>query len=708
MRARERAALATLARVARALNAAGVRWAVGSSLMLFLRGATARFADVDLVIDRRDAQRAHAALCGALACRDAEPQLASKARLFCSTSFHRYIDGEVEVETMAGLHIREGGGEYLYAFRGPADAVDVEGERVPLCALEDWYVLYQLMPGREARVREIEAFWQSVAPSARRLRALLHTNLAPRVRLRLRRWLLAQGRLDAVRRRRARGLSIYYTSDTHGYVFPTNYAAPGDMPMGLLKLAAAFERGGNALVIDGGDTIQGSPFTAYAAREDLRPHPCALALNMAGYRYVTLGNHDFNMGLDVLDGYLRALEATCVCCNIRDRAGRLPIRPWAVHTLKNGLRVGLVGACTPFVRKWEKPETVRELWIEDPMEAVPRALEQMRPHADVRVLIYHGGFECDLSTGELLSDTGENQACALCRALDFDVLLAGHQHMAVDGVDICGTRAVQPPASAARFARVDVEMRRGRVSRATSQLLPPAGEPLAEAERLLKPFEARVQAWLDVPVGHLDAPLPAGTPLENALNGCLVANFVNAVQLEASGADISACSLPNEFKGMDRDVTVRDVVSTYIYANTLKVLRVTGSVLRAYLERTAEYFTLRDGKPAVSDAFLRPKVEHYNYDYFSGMDYTLDLCRSAGERVVSMRRDGREIRPEDELSLCVNSYRASGTGGYGMLVGLEVERDIQSDVAELIVDYIERHASVHVDRHRYLTTILPT
>ncbi len=51
------------------------------------------------------------------------------------------------------------------------------------------------------------------------------------------------------------------------------------------------------------------------------------------------------------------------------------------------------------------------------------------------------------------------------------------------------------------------------------------------------------------PAGHLDVPLRPGTPLENALNGSLLANFVNTVQLDASGADISACSLPNEFKG---------------------------------------------------------------------------------------------------------------------------------------------------------------
>ena len=85
------------------------------------------------------------------------------------------------------------------------------------------------------------------------------------------------------------------TSDTHGYLFPANCASNGDGPMGLLKLIHAFDRDENTPVIDGGDTIQGSPFASCVHRVSPRPHPCAPALNLGGYRYVTLGNHDFNM-----------------------------------------------------------------------------------------------------------------------------------------------------------------------------------------------------------------------------------------------------------------------------------------------------------------------------------------------------------------------------------------------------------------------------
>ena len=62
------------------------------------------------------------------------------------------------------------------------------------------------------------------------------------------------------------------------------------------------------------------------------------------------------------------------------------------------------------------------------------------------------------------------------------------------------------------------------------------------------------------------------------------------MQLEASGAQIASSALPNEFKGLPTEVTIRDVVSTYIYTNTLVVLEMTRPALKQYIERSAAYF----------------------------------------------------------------------------------------------------------------------
>ncbi len=516
-----------------------------------------------------------------------------------------------------------------------------------------------------------------------------------------------------------RTLTIRYTSDTHGYLFPTLYAYRAEQPMGLMKLAAEYPHDGNTLILDGGDTIQGSPMANFyhrlspEERHQCLPqnrwgeNPFAAMMNIAGYQFVTLGNHDFNNGLDALADYLENLDALCLCANIRDRAGRLPIAPYAVHQLENGLRIGLVGACTHFVRRWEKPETVEQLVIEDPVEAAARALDAIRPLCDVTILIYHGGFECDLETGQQLTDLTENQACRICRTLDFDLVLTGHQHMRVDGVRFGHSFAVQPAYRAPHVCAITVTVHADGSKAFESEILPAQAAPMPEAATLLSPLEARVQAWLDEPAGHLDRPLDVQPPLEMARNGSALANFFNTVFKDASGAQVSSCALGNEIKGLPRDVTVRDIVSAYIYSNTLRVLELTGAELRAYVERAACYFALDErGELCVSDEFLRPKVQHYQYEYLLGIDYVIDVHRPKGQRVISMRFSGRELRNEEKISLCVSSYRASGTGGYDMLLGKRILRDDPTDVVDLLVAYIMDHPEIKVDTHRYCTVIV--
>lgn len=515
-----------------------------------------------------------------------------------------------------------------------------------------------------------------------------------------------------------RTLNIRFTSDSHGYLYPTTYADSLDRPMGLMKLAAEYPKDGNTLIIDGGDTLQGSPMTNLYARlsEDEKKscmadalhgtNPFAAMMNLAGYQYVTLGNHDFNNGLDALGDYLAQLDALCLCCNIRDAEGRLPIAPYAIHEMENGLRVGLVGACTHYVRVWENPETVKQLVIEEPVPILRRILEEIKPLCDITVLIYHGGFECDLDTGKRLTESTENEACRICEELDFDLLLTGHQHIPLAGRQYKNSYLVQPAYRAPHACAVSVTVHEDGSKTIKSSHIPAGESAMPEAAALLAPLEAKVQRWLDTPAGQLDIPLDAQAHLDAAVSGCPLANFINTVQLAASGAQISTCALANEFKGLPKVVTVRDVVSTYIYTNTLVVLEMNRAQLRQYIERSAEYFDHdENGNLIVADEFLRPKVQHYNYDYFSGVDYVIDTTRPQGSRVTSIRLNGQEMREEDTVSVCINSYRASGAGEYDFLLDYKVLADIQVDVADAMIEYIVNHPDIAVDTHKYCTVI---
>ncbi|MFQ6976593.1 MAG: hypothetical protein ACLRSD_06075 [Oscillibacter sp.] len=58
-------------------------------------------------------------------------------------------------------------------------------------------------------------------------------------------------------------LTIYFTSDLHGYIYPTDYRGSEEKELGLFKCASRFHKDGNTLVIDGGDILQGSPLGAF-------------------------------------------------------------------------------------------------------------------------------------------------------------------------------------------------------------------------------------------------------------------------------------------------------------------------------------------------------------------------------------------------------------------------------------------------------------
>jgi len=493
-------------------------------------------------------------------------------------------------------------------------------------------------------------------------------------------------------------LTIYFTSDTHGYLYPTNFCDQQPHPMGLLSMR--FPKDGNTLVIDGGDTVQGSPLTYYCHVQGIRP-PVAQALNDRGYDYVTLGNHDFNYGLAHLADYLQALQARCLCANVTDEQGRLPLLPCAVHTLENGLRVGLVGIVTDWVNRWEKKENLTGLTVSDPLEAARKAIASLPPW-DVLVGIYHGGIERDLQTGRLLSDTDENIACRLCEELPFDLLLTGHQHIALANGAWHGVHIVQTPCNAAAYIRVTMDENRQFVSELCS--VPDHAALRAEEAGLFEDLNA----WLDRPVGHLSRAIWPEEHLKMALEGSPIADFFNRVQLAASGADISCAALANSVRGFDSAVTVRDVVASYVYSNTLCVLDVTGEVLRRALEQCASYFAVDgSGRVSISSHFLQPKEAHYNYDYFAGITYTFDLSRPVGSRVTSLRFGEKPVAPEAHYSLCMCDYRATGAGDFDFYTGCPHIRDIQTDISELILDYLRERKVIDIPSEHPLRVMLP-
>lgn len=501
-----------------------------------------------------------------------------------------------------------------------------------------------------------------------------------------------------------RNLTICFTSDVHGYFSDMDYAKGAPGTTGLSRCVSTFPDDGNTLILDGGDTLQGSPFAYWLSQNPVEgAKVSARAMSLAGYDFITLGNHDFNYGREALVSYLSHLEARCLSANVEGLPG---VERTAVVKLQNGLRVGLTGVTTHFVNLWEKPENLEGITVKDAFSSAAAAIEELKQEkVDVTVCIYHGGFENDLVTGELLSATDENQAYRICRELDFDVLLTGHQHQPKAGLELFGTFAAQSPDRAKQYVRMDVTVSEEGKITANSRMMDPE-EPEEELAQYLAPLDAQNAVFLDQPLGELDIPLEPDDHMKMAANGSVIANFFNQVQMDASGADLSITCLANVVKGFNQQVTIRDVVATYVFPNTLKTIRVDRRILKAALERSAEYFDLdENGQLQVSQRFLKPIVMHYNYDYLSGLEVTIDIHKSIGNRVVSMLYEGKELEEDRQLTLCLNNYRATGTGGYPLYAKCELVKDQPTEISQMIIEYIEKHKQIAVDKTKWLNVI---
>lgn len=498
-------------------------------------------------------------------------------------------------------------------------------------------------------------------------------------------------------------MRIIFTSDTHGSVYPINYAKKSQENLGLFAIAAQIKKDDNTLVMDGGDSLQGTPLVTYYREhmEEYDFHPVAEGFNAMGLDYYTLGNHDFNFGYDVILDYVRHMKAALISCNVVDKKGELGIQRHVIHTMPDGTRVGITAAVTGYVNVWEKKENLEYLEVRDPVESLKKELAELKPISDITVCIYHGGFEEDLATGRRLSDTRENEACRIAREMDFDILLTGHQHIPVKGVVIEGTYGVQPSDKARMYCELTVNRRNDGLD-ITSDLVgiekdSPRCAEIIKEHAFMEELNKALDKWLDEPIGCLEKEIQPEEKLYAALHGSKVASIFNQVELDYTGADFACTSLSNDPLGLKKDITVRDVLGIYQFANVVVVKTVTKAVLKEALERCAQYFDYdaSTGKVSISNIFLQPKVEHYNYDYYAGLEYSFDLTRPVGDRVVTLRKlDGTELKDDATYTLVTSDYRATGTGGYECIGKCPVYRSYSDEMPDLLMDFIRRNSPV--------------
>ncbi len=530
-------------------------------------------------------------------------------------------------------------------------------------------------------------------------------------------------------------LRLLATTDLHVHILPYDYYA--DRPtetIGLVALAGLIgqARAGarNTLLLDNGDVLQGSPMGDYIAEVrgvgPDRIHPAIAAMNVLGYDAATLGNHEFNYGLDYLKACLAGTRFPVVCANVLTRTGSEPLNdetllpPYVILTREmtdgagrpHSVRIGVIGALPPQILVWDRTHLEGRVDTRDIVETIAARVPQMKAEgAEIIIALCHSGI------GPVQPLDGmEHAATAVAALPGIDAVVAGHTHLvfpvpgtgASDGVDpdngtLAGTPAVMAGCFGSHLGVIDLLLQHGpagwNLARARSQALPtPAAEHRVRDARqaaILAATQAdhvATLAHIRRPVGRTTCPLTtffAVLPGSAAL--ALIAraqqwHVARALQGTALGS-VPLLSAAAPFKMGGRggpdyytdvpagDLALRHVADLYAYPNTIRAVLVTGAELHDWIERAAGVFNLiQPGQP--DQPLINPEVPSSQFDVIEGVGWTVDLSQPAkysaegvlvaptAQRVRDLRYQGRPIAPTDRFLIATNNYRAGGGAGF--------------------------------------------
>lgn len=485
-------------------------------------------------------------------------------------------------------------------------------------------------------------------------------------------------------------LRIMETTDLHVHVFPYDYYS--DRPVdtvGLSRTATIIKgiraEATNSVLIDNGDFLQGNPMGDYIAYErgmkegDL--HPVIQAMNAVGFDASTLGNHEFNYGLDFLMKSVAGAEFPIISANVVKEIGADPtadttlVPPYVIleRTVTDGagethpIKLGLIGFVPPQIMGWDRRHLEGNVQARDILETAKAYIPQMKEQgADIIIALSHSGIGSAQAT-----DGMENASVPLAEMDGIDAILTGHSHLVfpsptfedVAAVDVTKGTIHGKPAAMGGFwgshlGVIDLMIERSgnewTVVTHSSEARPIAQRnedrtvtPLVEDDAdVLASIQAEHDATLAYvrrAVGKTDAPLHSYFALvADDPSVQIVSNaqtwYISQMLESTEYAGLPILSAAAPFKAGGRggpeyytdvstgDVAIKNVADLYLYPNTVRAVKVTGAQVKDWLERSAGMFN--QIKPGEADqVLLNPDFPSYNFDVIDGVSYQIDLTQ---------------------------------------------------------------------------------
>jgi 2',3'-cyclic-nucleotide 2'-phosphodiesterase / 3'-nucleotidase len=485
-------------------------------------------------------------------------------------------------------------------------------------------------------------------------------------------------------------LRIMETTDIHVNVFPYDYYAdkPSDT-VGLARTASLIDairaEATNALLIDNGDFLQGTPLGDYMAYEKGMDgntvHPIIAAMNTLGYEASTLGNHEFNYGLSFLEKALAGANFPIVNANVAKTLGATPtedtllLKPYVIveKQITDGdgksypIKIGLIGFVPPQIMLWDRANLEGNVQTRDIVEAARAWVPQMKEAgADIIIALSHSGIgQADYAEGL------ENASVPLAAVDGIDAILTGHSHLVFPGPNYDGFAGVDSKAGTimgkpgvmagfwgSHMGLIDLMLERDgsswKIASHTVEARPiylrnedRSITALVESDpKVLAAAQGEHDATLDYvrrAVGETETPLfsyfalvaddPSVQIVSNAQTW-YIAQMMKGTAEE--GLPILSAAAP--FKAGGRGgpeyytdvpvgpVAIKNVADLYLYPNTVRAVKITGAQVKDWLERSAGMFNqITPG--GEDEILLNPEFPSYNFDVIDGVIYKIDLSQ---------------------------------------------------------------------------------
>jgi 2',3'-cyclic-nucleotide 2'-phosphodiesterase/3'-nucleotidase/5'-nucleotidase len=512
-------------------------------------------------------------------------------------------------------------------------------------------------------------------------------------------------------------ITILATSDIHGNIFPWDYALAKPANLGLAKVSSYVsgvrKTNPNTLLIDNGDTIQGTPLSYYYDKIDTKSeYPLIKVMGTMKYDAWVLGNHEFNYGLDVLNriiGDAKKEHISVLSANTFRNDHSNFVAPYVIKTIetpKGLVKVGILGLTTKEIPSWEDVSHYTGLQFNDLVEEANQWVPKMRAEgADIVIVAMHSGEESPADT------IPENQVKAVATGVNgIDAIIAGHTHANIAQHDFNNpagqTVIVTEPGRFGQFvSQIDFNIDKNANGKWTirtksSKTIAMNDSIAADPSiiELAKPYQDATLAYIGTKIGTAQGDFLGDDQLtkETALM-----DLINKVQKFYAKTDLSiAAPLSSSARILKGDVTIQDLMAVYVYENYLYGIKITGKQLKDWMEWSVRYYA---GVSSPNDPITKDKalnIPDYNLDQLYGATYTIDLTKPAGQRIQNLAVNHKPVKDQDVFTVAINNYRFNGGGGFTKAAGItnpEVVFDSaksfgdDGQVRNLMINYIRDH-----------------